>query len=103
MFRVHILRIHGVRGVSRRWWPIQPGAILRSAGRLEDATDDDGFHALRIDVYLHQQGLDTATPAGKAMFQMMGVFAEVERAMIQEWVRAGTPADPQARIGVVWR
>jgi hypothetical protein len=29
------------------------------------------------------------TPAGKAMFQMMGVFAEFERAMIRERVRAG--------------
>jgi DNA invertase Pin-like site-specific DNA recombinase len=25
---------------------------------------------------LLQRGLDTTTPAGKAMFQMMGVFAE---------------------------
>src|SRR5262245_13538625 len=41
------------------------------------------------DLFLHQQGLDTTTPAGKAMFQMMGVFAEFERAMIQERVRAG--------------
>ena len=40
------------------------------------------IHALRVDLYLHQQGLDTTTPAGKAMFQMMGVFAEFERAMI---------------------
>ena len=47
------------------------------------------IHALKIDLYLHQQGLDTATPAGKAMFQMMGVFAEFERAMIAERVRAG--------------
>jgi DNA invertase Pin-like site-specific DNA recombinase len=47
------------------------------------------LHALRIDLFLHQQGLDTRTPAGKAMFQMMGVFAEFERAMIQERVRAG--------------
>jgi DNA invertase Pin-like site-specific DNA recombinase len=44
---------------------------------------------LRIDLFLHQQGLDTTTPAGKAMFQMMGVFAEFERAIIQERVRAG--------------
>ena len=42
-----------------------------------------------VDLYLHQQGLDTSTPAGKAMFQMMGVFAEFERGMIQERVRAG--------------
>jgi len=47
------------------------------------------LHALRIDLFLHQQGFDTTTPAGKAMFQMMGVFAEFERAMIQERVRAG--------------
>jgi DNA invertase Pin-like site-specific DNA recombinase len=44
---------------------------------------------LSIDLFLHQQGLDTTTPAGKAMFQMMGVFAEFERSMIQERVRAG--------------
>ena len=33
------------------------------------------LHALKIDLFLRQQGLDTTTPAGKAMFQMMGVFA----------------------------
>jgi DNA invertase Pin-like site-specific DNA recombinase len=42
-----------------------------------------------VDLYLHQQGLDTSTPAGKAMFQMLGVFAEFERAMIVERVHAG--------------
>jgi DNA invertase Pin-like site-specific DNA recombinase len=46
-------------------------------------------HNRKIDLFLRQQGLDTTTPAGKAMFQMMGVFAEFERAMIQERVRAG--------------
>ena len=45
------------------------------------------LHALGIDLFLHQQGLDTTTPAGKAMFQ--SVFAEFERAIIQERVRAG--------------
>jgi DNA invertase Pin-like site-specific DNA recombinase len=47
------------------------------------------LHALKVDLDLHQQGLDTTTPAGKAMFQMMGVFAEFERSMNQERVRAG--------------
>lgn len=47
------------------------------------------IHAKGVDLYLHQQGIDTTTPAGKAMFQMCGVFAEFERAMIQERVRAG--------------
>ena len=47
------------------------------------------LHALRIDLFLKAQGIDTTTPGGKAMFQMMGVFAEFERAIIQERVRAG--------------
>ena len=42
-----------------------------------------------VDLYLHQQNIDTSTPSGKAMFQMVGVFAEFERAMIQERVKAG--------------
>ena len=47
------------------------------------------LHALKIDLFVHQQGIDSAAPAGKAMFQMMGVFAEFERAIIQQRVRAG--------------
>jgi DNA invertase Pin-like site-specific DNA recombinase len=47
------------------------------------------LHAPRIDLFLHQHGLDTTTLAGKAMFQMMGVFAEFERAMIAGRVRTG--------------
>jgi DNA invertase Pin-like site-specific DNA recombinase len=47
------------------------------------------LQAKRVDLYLHQQGVDTSTPAGKAMFQMCGVFAEFEHAMIQERVKAG--------------
>ena len=43
----------------------------------------------RVDLYLHQQALDTSTPMGKAMFQLCGVFAELERSIIQERVRAG--------------
>ena len=41
-----------------------------------------------LGLMLHPQGLDTTTPAGKAMLQMMGVFAEFERAMIRERVKA---------------
>src|SRR5664280_309922 len=42
-----------------------------------------------VDLFLHQQGLDTTTTAGKAMFQMLGVFAEFERGIIRERVNAG--------------
>jgi DNA invertase Pin-like site-specific DNA recombinase len=47
------------------------------------------LHAKGVDLFLHQQGLDTSTPSGRAMFQMLGVFAEYERAMIRERVMAG--------------
>jgi len=49
----------------------------------------DDIHAKGVDLYLHQQNIDTSTPSGKAMFQMAGVFAEFERSMIQERVKAG--------------
>lgn len=47
------------------------------------------LHSVGCDMYLHQQAIDTTTPSGRAMFQMCGVFAEFERAMIQERVNAG--------------
>jgi DNA invertase Pin-like site-specific DNA recombinase len=47
------------------------------------------LHAKGVDLFLHQQGLDTSTPSGRAMYQMLGVFAEFERAMIRERVIAG--------------
>lgn len=59
----------------------------RSLTGLVQALDD--LHSNGIDLYLHQQAIDTTTPSGKAMFQMTGVFAEFERAMISERVKAG--------------
>jgi DNA invertase Pin-like site-specific DNA recombinase len=47
------------------------------------------IHAAGVDLYLDRQGLDTSTPAGKAMFQTLGMFAEFERAIIQERIHAG--------------
>jgi DNA invertase Pin-like site-specific DNA recombinase len=47
------------------------------------------LEAVGCGLYLHQQAVDTSTPSGKAMFAMCGVFAEFERAMIQERVHAG--------------
>lgn len=59
------------------------------------------LHAKGVDLFLHQQGLDTSTPSGRAMFQMMGVFAEFERAMIRERVLAGIARarDDGTRLG----
>jgi DNA invertase Pin-like site-specific DNA recombinase len=79
------------RDASRRQFDVVMAWSVDRLGRsLKDLV---GFlseiHALGIDLFLHQQGLDTTTPAGKAMFGMLGVFAEFERSMIQERVRAG--------------
>ena len=104
---VHVYKDHGISGAKGRDKRPAFDALIRDANqrkfkvvmawsvdRLGRSLQDlVGFlselHALHIDLFLHQQGLDTTTPAGKAMFQMMGVFAEFERAMIQERVRAG--------------
>ena len=47
------------------------------------------LHEKGVGLFLHQQGLDTSTTVGKAMFQMLGVFAEFERGIIRERVNAG--------------
>ena len=59
----------------------------RSLSHLVDFLSE--IHAKKVDLFIHQQGADTTTPAGKALFGMMGVFAEFERSMIQERVRSG--------------
>jgi DNA invertase Pin-like site-specific DNA recombinase len=45
--------------------------------------------ACNVELYLFQQALDTTTPSGRAMFQLLGVFAEFERAMIVERINSG--------------
>ncbi len=47
------------------------------------------LEAVGVDLYLDRQGIDTTTPGDKALFQMMGVFAEFETAMIKERIHAG--------------
>ena len=42
-----------------------------------------------INLYLHQQALDTSTPSGRMLSGMLGVFSEFERAMIRDRVMAG--------------
>src|SRR5437870_2806579 len=52
-------------------------------GFLED------LRAKGVDLYLHQQSLDTATPSGRMVFGMCSVFATFEREMIIERVNLG--------------
>ena len=42
-----------------------------------------------VDLYLDQQAIDTTTPTGRLMFQITGAFAEFERSIIRQRIRAG--------------
>lgn len=80
-----------LNGVARREFDMIAAWSVDRLGRsLQDLL---GFllelQAKHVDLYLHQQALDTSTPMGKAMFQLCGVFAELERSIIQERVKAG--------------
>ena len=59
----------------------------RSLKHLVSFLDD--LRSKDVDLYLHQQGIDTTTPTGKMMFQMLGVFSEFERSIMQERIKAG--------------
>lgn len=76
--------------VRRRFDLIMAWSIDRLSRSLRDLVNFLGeIHASGVDLYLHQQGLDTSTPMGKAMFQISGVFAELERNVIRERVISG--------------
>ena len=80
-----------LNGVARREFDMIAAWSVDRLGRsLQDLL---GFllelQSKHVDLYLHQQALDTSTPMGKAMFQLCGVFAELERSIIQERVKAG--------------
>jgi DNA invertase Pin-like site-specific DNA recombinase len=80
-----------MRDATRRKFEVVMAWSVDRLGRsLQDLVAFLGdVHAQGVDLYLDRQGVDTTTPGGKALFQMMGVFAEFERAMIRERVCAG--------------
>jgi DNA invertase Pin-like site-specific DNA recombinase len=79
------------RDASRREFGVVMAWSVDRLGRsLQDLVNFlSELHALKIDLFLKSQGTDTTTPSGKAMFGMLSVFADFERNMIQERVRAG--------------
>jgi DNA invertase Pin-like site-specific DNA recombinase len=79
------------KAIARREFDIVAAWSVDRLGRsLQDLVVFLGeLHAAGVDLYLDRQGLDTTTPAGRALFQMLGVFAEFERAIIQERIKAG--------------
>jgi DNA invertase Pin-like site-specific DNA recombinase len=74
----------------RRFDVVMAWAIDRLGRSLVDLLGTiQTLEACDVDLYLDQQSIDTTTPAGRLMFQITGAFAEFERSMIRQRVRAG--------------
>ncbi len=74
----------------RRFDVVMAWAIDRLGRSLIDLLGTiQTLEACGVDLYLDQQSIDTTTPAGRLMFQVTGAFAEFERSMIRQRVRAG--------------
>jgi DNA invertase Pin-like site-specific DNA recombinase len=74
----------------RRFDIVMAWAIDRLGRSLSDLLDTiQHLEACGVDLYLDQQAIDTTTPMGKLVFQVTGAFAEFERTMIRQRVKAG--------------
>jgi DNA invertase Pin-like site-specific DNA recombinase len=125
---VHVFSDEGVSGAKGR--DKRPGynallqAIARhevqivaawSVDRLGRSLPDlvsflSDIQAKGCDLYLHQQAIDTSTPSGRMLFQMLGVFAEFERSILKSRIKAahdrcrannvriGRPPMPRSRV-----
>lgn len=80
-----------LKGVSRREFDLVAAWAVDRLGRsLQDLVEFmNELRGKGVDLYLHEQALDTSTPSGRAMYQMCGVFAEFELAMIGCRIHAG--------------
>lgn len=79
-----------LKAISRREIDIVAAWSVDRLGRsLQDLV---GFLAdiqsSGCDLYLHQQAVDTSSPSGRMLFQLCGVFAEFERAMVTSRINA---------------
>jgi DNA invertase Pin-like site-specific DNA recombinase len=61
--------------------------FARSTKELIIALEE--FNNLGVDFISYKENIDTSTPAGKILFTMISAFAEFERAIIRERVKAG--------------
>lgn len=78
--------------VDLRWLPSEVADSTKSGKWYRVDRRDCACCALKgqwVPLGALQQGMDTSTPAGQAMLQMSGVFAQFERSMIVERTKAG--------------
>jgi len=68
----------------------RPGRVDRLGRSLTDLLGIlQGLHDKGVDLFLHQQRLDTRRPRARRCSRCFGVFAEFERGIIRERVNAG--------------
>jgi DNA invertase Pin-like site-specific DNA recombinase len=80
-----------MKDASRRKFDIVMSWAIDRLGRslIDLLGSIQHLEAVGVDLYLDQQSIDTTTPMGKLVFQITGAFAEFERSMIQQRIRAG--------------
>jgi len=80
-----------LKGVARKDFDqIACFSVCRIGRSLPDLIHFLGdIQAKGVDLYVHTQGLDTSTPSGAMMFQMLSVFSSYERAMLRERIMSG--------------
>lgn len=80
-----------LRGVTRGEYDVVAAwSVCRLGRSLPDLVGLLGeLQSRGVDLFLHQQALDTSTPAGRALYGMLSVFSDFERAMIKSRVLAG--------------
>lgn len=87
--------------VRREFDVVLAWSVDRISRSLQDLIVFMGeMRALDVQLYLHQQALDTTTPAGKLMYQLTGAFAEYEREIIRARIKLGVAR--AKRQGKTW-
>lgn len=104
---VEVFEDQGISGAKGRDKRPAFGALMKAVHRREitmvaafavdrlgrSLPDLVGFlsdiQASGCDLYLHQQAVDTSTPSGRMLFQMLSVFSEFERELIKSRITAG--------------
>ena len=80
-----------LKGVARKDFDlIACFSVCRIGRSLPDLISFLGdIQAKGVDLYVHTQGLDTSTPSGAMMFQMLSVFSTYEKAILRERILSG--------------
>ena len=99
-----------LKGVARRDFDqITCFSVCRIGRSLPDLIHFLGdIQAKGVDLYVHTQGLDTSTPSGAMMFQMLSVFSSYERAILRERIMSASGGRPRRAVAnpcltTVWK